>query len=467
MITNNVSKDNDSQSNLEQDDLEPQTDTLDLQDSATLKNDTPKHKKNNQILLITIIICVSVIIGIFILSATSSKDKPSVVDQGNKSNQSDNVSKNLADSQGTMGVELLQKLYTPNENNFISPSSISLALSMAYNGATGSTKEEMRKVMHLNDISYNELNIQNQNFINLLNKTDQAVITSVANSVWADVPAKSNNNFTLKQDYQDTLSKFYGGKANVVDLQSDDAKNKINSWVAQNTKNKIPTLIDKKLPEGHVYMLLNAIYFKGTWKYTFDKENTQPAEFSSASGTKKNVPMMTQNNKLKYYQDNDIQIVQMPYGKNASYSMDIILPKNTKSFVDTLRYSQLNEYSKKLKEKDGTLLLPRFKTEFAKNLNDSLQQLGMQKVFKDEAELTGISQVKSKVSEVIHKTFLEVNEEGSEAAAVTSVGGDVTTSVGDPSDSFYMNVNKPFVILIKENKTNIPLFLGVINKIDL
>jgi serpin B len=158
-------------------------------------------------------------------------------------------------------------------------------------------------------------------------------------------------------------------------------------------------------------------------------------------------------------------MVELPYGEKSTHSMTVVLPDDVSSFVNKLTYTQMLDYLSDLREKEGTLLLPRFKTEFTGTLNDSLQELGMQKAFSNGAEFSGMSANPTKIDEVKHKTFLEVNEEGSEAAAVTSVGGAMITSVGE-SDNFFMEVNKPFFIIIRENKSGIPLFMGAINTIN-
>lgn len=427
-----------------------------------------KPKKSKKKLLAAGLLILIIIGGVFSYTLLKSDNKqadspkPPV-----KQAKQETASQSLAEAQMKFGINMVKQLNDSDESVFISPASVSLALSMVYPGAQGETKAEMKQTMQLGDISDDELGSQNKSILDMLSNSDPKTKTSVANSVWVDKPDKTNNNFELKPDYKAMLTKYYDSESNLVDLQTGEAKDSINNWVKLKTQNKIPTLLNEKLPDGYRFMLINAIYFKGTWKYQFEKAATTDKEFTSSNGANHKVPTMEISEKLKYYKTDDAEVVELPYGENGEYVMDVVLPDKIDDFTRDVTYSSLSDLLKATKEKDGIVELPRFKLEYNKQLKKTLQALGMKKAFSDEGvDLSGISESPTKIDQVIHKTFVEVNEEGTEAAAVTAIGGMETTSVSEPTDNFYMKVNKPFFVMIRDTKTNIPLFMGVINNVN-
>lgn len=364
--------------------------------------------------------------------------------------------KNIPLAHNTFGFNSIKILAKEegNKNVFISPSSIALALSMVYNGANGETKSAMQKTLQFQNMDIATVNQESLGLINSLKNPDPKVELSVANSVWA------RNGVDFKKDFLSTVGSYFNAEISTLDFSNSNAANTINAWVSKNTKGKIPTIVSPPIPDSMVMYLINAVYFKGSWTTEFDKKLTEDRNFTTADGVTKKHPLMRQRGDMPYLETEDFQSVNLPYGKNKRLSMYVFLPKNLNNFVQTLDVNKWNDWMKQYKETEGTILLPRFKMEYEKGLIPLLTQLGMGVAFQDNADLTGIGN-SLKISEVKHKTYVDVNEEGTEAAAVTSVGISVT-SVMPAQKTFYMEVNRPFFFVIRDNQTQEVLFMGTI-----
>lgn len=341
-----------------------------------------------------------------------------------------------------------------NKNVFISPSSIALALSMVYNGANGETKNAMQKTLQFQNLSIATINQESLGLINSLKNPDPQVELSVANSVWAKIGAD------FKKDFLNTVASYFNATISNLDFSDPNAAKTINAWVSKNTQGKIPSIVSFPIPGDLVMYLINAVYFKGSWTVEFDKKLTEDKNFTTAEGISKKHPLMRQRGNMSYLETEDFQSVNLPYGKNKRLSMYVFLPKNLNNFVQTLDESKWNNWMKRYGEMEGTILLPRFTMEYEKGLIPLLTKLGMGIAFQNNADLTGIGK-DLKISEVKHKTYVDVNEEGTEAAAVTSVGISIT-SVESPEKTFYMEVNRPFFFVIRDNQTQEILFMGTI-----
>ncbi|MCR4327920.1 MAG: serpin family protein [Patescibacteria group bacterium] len=364
--------------------------------------------------------------------------------------------KNIPQAHNTFGFNSIKILVKEegNKNVFISPSSIALALSMVYNGANGETKNAMQKTLQFQNLDIATVNQESLGLINSLKNPDPKVELSVVNSVWA------RNGVDFKKDFLSAVGSYFNAEISTLDFSNSNAANTINAWVDKNTKGKIPTIVTPPIPSDMVMYLINAVYFKGSWTTEFDKKLTEDRNFTTADGVSKKHPLMRQYGDLPYLEMEDFQSVNLPYGTNKRLSMYVFLPKNLNSFVQTLDTNKWNDWMKQYKETEGTILLPRFKMEYEKGLIPMLTQLGMGVAFQDNADLTGIGD-SLKISEVKHKTYVDVNEEGTEAAAVTNVGVG-TTSVMPAQKTFYMEVNRPFFFVIRDNQTQEVLFMGTI-----
>ena len=365
--------------------------------------------------------------------------------------------KDLPQSHNAFGFNLLKSLNSEDKdrNIFISPSSVSLALSMVYNGAEGETKDAMSKTLQFQNLDTAKINQESLGLINGLKNPDDKVELSIANSVW------TRKGYDIKPSFLEIVKNNYNAEASSLNFDSPDAAKTINDWVSKNTKEKIPKIVDST--SDQIMFLINATYFKGSWTTEFDKSLTEDRDFTPAKGGKYKHPFMQQRDKMSYLENDDFQSVSLPYGENKRLSMYVFLPKDINSFVNNLDISTWNKFMEQYQETEGTVLLPRFKLEYEKALIPSLTQLGMGSAFQDGANFSGIAQ-NAFINEVKHKTYLDVNEEGTEAAAVTSVGIGITSVGGSEEKEFYMEVNRPFFIAIRDNQTQEILFTGIIQK---
>lgn len=341
-----------------------------------------------------------------------------------------------------------------NRNIFISPPSIALTLSMVYNGANGETKNAIQKTLQFQNLNIITINQESLSLINSLKNPDTKVELSMANSIWA------RKNIYFKRNFLDLVSGYFNAEVSTLDFSNESAPRTINSWVSKNTKGKISVIVSPPIPDNMVMYLINAVYFKGSWTTEFDKKLTESRNFTAGDGSSRKHSLMRQHGNMAYFETNDFQSVNLPYGNNKRLGMYVFLPKNLNSFIQSLDIDKWNDWMKQYRETEGTILLPRFKIEYEKGLIPILTKLGMGIAFTNQADLTGIGNNLT-ISEVKHKTYVDVNEEGTEAAAITSVGVG-TTSIQPEKKTFYMEANRPFFFAIRDNQTREVLFLGVL-----
>ncbi len=365
----------------------------------------------------------------------------------------------LVDANNKFGFKLFSEVLKNNsseENIFVSPSSVAIALAMAYNGASGSTQQAMAKTLELQGMSLPEINSAYATLKELLENPDPQVQLTIANSLWANKAA------TLQPNFLKSTQDFYKAKVTNLDFKDADSANTINQWVQDSTRGKINKIVDQIEPD-QVLFLINAIYFKGQWSNQFDKSQTAEHPFKSTSGKQKQHPMMSQTGEYRYYENDQFQAVSLPYGEDGKVSFYIFLPKeesNLQTFYQNLNFENWEKWMSQLRNQDGFIRLPRFKTDYDVTLNDALKALGMAEAFSNQANFSGMGE-NLKISEVKHKTFVEVNEEGTEAAAATSVGM-VPTSFREKLEPFRMIVDRPFFSAIRDNQTGSILFMGSI-----
>lgn len=371
--------------------------------------------------------------------------------------------KDISSAHNAFGFNLFKLINkeAKNGNFFISPSSIALALSMVYGGAQGQTQLEMQKALQFQNLSLAEINQKSLELINTLEKTDSKLEVSIADSVWI------NRGIVVKPDFLNVVKNYYKAEISNLDFLDPYSVGVINDWVNTNTRGKIPTIINK-IPPGVMMYLINAIYFKGDWEYPFEKSNTKDKDFTSFDGVTKKYPLMEQYDDFNYFENKDLQSIILPYKGNSGLSMYVFLPKDINKFIADFNAVNWGKWISKYDLRPGTIILPKFKMEYETELKDVLVQLGISSAFTDSADFSGISNTELAISRVIHKTYIDVYEEGTEAAAVTAVemmATGLSMNPPKPPKPFYMEVNHPFVYAIVDNKTKEMLFVGVVKEL--
>ena len=361
----------------------------------------------------------------------------------------------LSEANAKFGFKLLTQLYNqnPNENVFISPLSISLALTMTYNGALGETKQAMAKTLEIEGMDLGAVNQANAELRETLKSADPQIELAIANSIWMRDTFEEVN-----PDFLDRNDRFFGAEIASLDFDDPQTLDTINEWVNTNTQGKIKQILNE-IKEHEVMFLINAIYFKGGWKGKFDASKTQTGVFHLLDGGEKPVPMMSHTCNYSYLWEESFRAVGLTYGEGRM-SMYIFLPEPSSALDEFLEDANAENWENWLsgfgEELDLRLMMPRFKLEYQVLLNDALKALGMEIAFIPlVANLEGIAPLLY-IEKVIHKTFLEVNEEGTEAAAVTLVSPPPASSPGP------FIVDRPFFFAIHDNWTNTILFMGIV-----
>ena len=348
------------------------------------------------------------------------------------------------------------------KNIFISAPSVAIALAMTCNGADSTTKHAMAAALELQGMSLDDVNRANLALKKMLENPDSAVALTIANSLWA------REGLPFKPDFMQRNKDFY--EARVTNLNFDDpgAAPTINGWVSDNTKGKIKQIVDAPIDPSTILFLINAIYFKGAWTREFDKARTVDGPFTPLSGSRKMLPLMHQSGEYPYLQGGNFQAVSLPYGKGR-LGMYIFLPDEGSSLAEFQRGLSAESWSRWMSQfqtREGDIALPRFKLEYEANLNNVLMALGMGIAFDggraNFGKMFPITAAQNVfISKVKHKTFVDVNEEGTEAAAVTSVEVGIT-SIREEPERFRFIVDRPFFFAIRDNQTGTILFMGSI-----
>jgi serine protease inhibitor len=343
------------------------------------------------------------------------------------------------------------------KNIFVSPASVALALAMTYNGAAGETQRAMAEALELSGTPLEEINRANAGLLHALATADQQIKLAIANALWAKRGIAFNSGFIQRCKH------FYAAEVEELDFADPRAAGQINDWVRKQTSGKIDKIVGQ-IDSSAILFLLNAIYFKGNWTRQFDKRRTEAGAFTLLDGRQKQHPLMSQSGKYRYQQGKGFQAVSLPYGSRR-LSMYIFLPEQDsglEAFQKTLNSANWNAWMQQFREMEGTVVLPRFKLEYEIKLNAALQSLGMGLAFDaGRADFTGMAPQTHppiRIDEVRHKTFVEVNEEGTEAAAVTSVGMVLTSFT--PERRFSMIVDRPFFCAIRDDQSGAILFMG-------
>lgn len=341
-------------------------------------------------------------------------------------------------------------------NLFFSPFSISSALAMTYAGANANTKTEMSSTLCFNQ----PIDSMNQGFLNILktliSDSTSTLRIKIANSLWAQ------NKFHFLDSYFSMVKNYYLAESKNIDFADASSENVINKWVEQKTNSKIKDLLpDKSIDANTKLILVNAIYFYGEWSHKFNENATKKEAFYLNSKDSVSAYFMNSKESLNYFEDSKFQIVELPYS-SENISMFIFLPVNIKSFKHDFTNNYYSKAMSSLMPYKVSLSLPKFKMVSSFDLSYILKKIGMPQAFTSAADFSGMTGNKELLlSKVLHKTFIEVTENGTEATAATAVTMKVTSTAPSPVKT--MKVNRPFAFIIRDNKTESILFMGQIN----
>lgn len=346
----------------------------------------------------------------------------------------------------------------PDSNVFISPLSASLALGMTLNGARGSTFHSMRTAIQFGSATQNDINTSYQSLIALLRSIDPTVELEIANSIWY------RNSVTLLAGFTDAAKTYFDARATGLDF-TDVAASKaiVNGWVSDKTRGKIPSIIDD-ISQDDIAFLINAIYFTGKWRAKFDPAKTTIADFTTATGSVQHVPLMAQSEEHRYGGSGGAQIVDLPYG-NTAFTMTVVLPPpgiSVEQYVTGLTPATWTSMTAAMSKSLVNLTMPKLKLEYSRKMNDDLSALGMGVAFSDRADFSGMSTMSGLyIKYVKQKAYVDINEEGTEAAAVTVVGIGVVSAPA----SVTMRVDRPYLFVIRERFSGTIVFIGKVNRI--
>jgi serine protease inhibitor len=362
----------------------------------------------------------------------------------------------IVDGGNRFGFDLFREVVSrelPADNVFISPLSVHMALGMAWNGAAGTTRNQMTETMYFPHVSDPLINEGYKRLITDLLTVDEKVTMEIANSIWY------RKDFRVKESFLVTNRDYFNAEVSALDFSDPKAKDIINDWVAEKTHDKIDKIVER-IESDHVMFLINAIYFKGMWETEFKADNTRNHAFSLADGSQKEVMTMEITSNYAYARREGYRVLELPYGR-GNFSMLVMLPEpgsNVDELIVGMDVEEWNALAQELSYKsEVSLRLPRFGFSFETELKAPLMSLGIEDAFMPgPADFSGITDEEIYISRVRHKSFVEVNEEGTEAAAVTSIEFR-ETSVSIPLE---FHVDRPFVFALKEKYTNSLMFIG-------
>lgn len=451
------------------------------QNQTNIPTESPKPKY--PWLSEVIIIVLAVIVGIIgynmvqkqnlIKNNTGLQPYPSV-------EQNPSAIKTTVDANNYFGFNIYKEIVktAKTDNTFISPLSLSMALTMTANGANGQTLTEMQKVLGLTNVGLSQANLDNKNLLlslqtatkptekasslpgvvspfSMPTQTGDKPTFNIANSLWAD------KNYSFLPDFSALIKSDYQGQSQTLDFKDSKSLGIINGWVSDKTNGKIPTILTALTSKLY---LINAVYFKGSWANPFYSDNTKNSNFNLEGKTTKQVPMMNQSDSYNYYEGKNLQIVSLLY-YGDEYAMQVFLPAkgtNIDSFVNNLTSESYVSYLAKQTYKEGEVQLPKFKIELGGDILDNLKAIGLVNSLSDEADFSKMSPDSLKIGQVIHKTFISVDEKGTEAAAATAIGMIDTAMPGNKPTPFVFTADHPFFFTVENSKTHEIIFMGTV-----
>ncbi len=417
--------------------------------------------------LIAVAVSISVLANLPAISANGAKtDSLTKEGQERKMPLVKSTVGEVVESTERFGLDLFRKLSAEKkvENCFVSPASVAIALNFAMSGAGGNTRQAMAKGLRFSNSQVDSTSAFHE-LLNALISTDDKVEMNIANAIFVDEKFKLNASFA-----QSAKSNFQSEIRN-ENFSSAQTLTKINAWVAEKTKNRIPSILSQLAPDA-VAVLLNAIYFKGTWTSPFSPEATEEGDFHLENGGTKKVSFMNRSGKFSYLEGQNFQAVRLPYGASR-YEAYVFLPSVSVKLSEFQKSMTSENWTKWLNGfeswSDSHLSLPRFHLDYKSSLNDSLKELGFGEMYSDGADFSSIHTPPPglKVGDVIHKTTLDVDEKGTVATAATAITMFTSSMRVTPTRSFNMIVDRPFIFAIRDSKTGLLLFFGSIFKPEL
>lgn len=348
-----------------------------------------------------------------------------------------------------------------HKNIFISPLSAAMALSMTANGAASTTLDEIKTTLGFSSYSQEEMNLFHKKIRRLLLQNED-ITSGVANSIWI------RKDFPVLDAFKEVNQNYFNAEVQNLDFSNPKSKDIINKWCEEKTNGKIKELLSNINP-SHCMFLINTLYFNATWRHPFHEEITTKESFTNQNGTKTTVDMMKMQSHVNYLKNENIHLVELPFGMHRSLSMCILLPQGKNTLQQTINSFNATSWSKwidQMKENKPTFVhLPKFKVEYDKELQDNLIAMGMKKAFSENiADFSKLSPISTFISKVRQKAFIEINEKGMEVAAGTIVEQDATSTGEEPPTPEEFKVDRPFIYVIKENTNGTILFIGKIEK---
>lgn len=416
--------------------------------------------KQKTLIVVLSILCLLLLVTTVVFGYMYMKEKEDVSTPPTNTNNQEKVLDG-----GDFEVNLFKEGYLASNQNsisntVISPLSVKMAMAMVTEGASGDTLTQLREVLQLNE---NSKEYYKSMLDDILKQDD--ITLNIANSIW------SREGLQFKSDFLNILDRYFRADAKTLDFNNPSSVDVINNWVDNKTEGKINRILDRIDPLEKMF-LINAIYFNANWSEQFNEEMTQEKDFTLKDGSKVKTDLMSMDSDFQYQENDEFQAVELPYGKDGRFVMRVYLPKESKSiddFVNVLTREKLDQWSESFSEKEGYLELPKFKTEYEKSLKDILIKLGIIEAF--DPNLANFINIIDKdvikdnlyISQVRHKTYIDVSEKGTEAAAVTMVAVDIVGSLPvKPVEKFEMIVDRPFFFTIDDTKLNEILFMGTI-----
>ncbi|MFA5051325.1 MAG: serpin family protein [Patescibacteria group bacterium] len=413
----------------------------------------------NKKIIIILVAAIVVVVGVSVYCFKNQKFTPTPAPVTDDKGSTLEGINSVISANNQFALDLYSQLKSSEGNIFFSPYSISTALAMTYEGARGTTAEEMQSVFHF-PVDSNLRRSAFASIHNQLNKPDAKYQLSIANALWAQ------NDYKFLNDYLATLEQYYAGKATNVDFKNstEASRQTINKWVEDKTNDKIKNLF----PQGSIdsmtrLVLTNAIYFKGTWIKQFEKNKTSDEDFRVSPVNTVKVSMMQRTDKdakFNYTETDDLQVLEMLYEGNK-LSMMVLLPKNNDllSFENLLSLEKINDWKSKLQEQRVDVFMPKFTFDTKYFMNGTLAKMGMPTAFLNSADFSGMDGTKNlSIQNVIHQAFVDVNEEGTEAAAATGISMGLTSA--PPQKTPIFRADHPFIFVIQDKDNGNILFFG-------
>ncbi len=403
-----------------------------------------------------ILLSVLIINSILVLTSCQKQPGPDYTPQIDF--QENKKAANLIAADNAFAFDLLKEVdgFTDEINYMISPLSVSIALGMTMNGAEGQTEDAFVETLGFGGMNPSDINFVHGALIEHLHKVDPKVTMEVANSIWV------NQLYTILKEFADTNKHYYNAEIRNLEFINPEGVNIINKWVEEKTHGKIKDVLDY-IPSDAVMYLINALYFYGNWKYEFEEDPDFKINFNNADGTREMTPAMKLESDLEIMTNESMTAVDLPYG-NDKFSMVLLLPAGDKSVDDLVSELDLqtwNDWMDNFYTSGVRLEMPKFKHDYKVLLNQPLSNMGLDIAFSGSAEFPDMLEGTSNlaISRVIHQTFIDVNEKGTEAAAVTVIEME-HTSAGGGGSARLIRLDRPFLYVIREKTSNAIVFMG-------